>query len=188
MDVQRDFCPGGSLAVRDGDSIVPELNRVIDAFDRSHLPIFFTRDLHPPNHISFKERNGPWPPHCVQGTPGSGFCAGLHVPPTATIISKGRDPDEEAYSGFQGTDLGSKLEALDVSEVAIGGLATDYCVKETSLDAIRRGLVVDVMRDCVMAVDQSVGDGRSALNEMARSGANLITSDDAIRRLAGAQQ
>ncbi len=188
VDVQRDFCPGGSLAVKNGDEIVPRLNQVISAFGRSGAPVFFTRDWHPPHHISFKERGGRWPPHCVQGTPGAEFHPDLQVPHGASVISKGDDPNKDAYSGFQGTDLEARLNARGVERVMIGGLATDYCVKESALDAMRAGFGVYLIEDCIMPVDVDPGDGRRALEQLVESGARLISSGDAVARVAGAQQ
>lgn len=185
VDVQIDFCPGGALAVGYGDQVVPRLNKVIRAFEGSGLPVFFTRDWHPPDHISFRSQGGPWPPHCVQGSPGAGFHPGLHVPRGAEIISKGDAPSREAYSGFQGTDLEAKLKKLGVDALFIGGLATDYCVKETVLDAFGAGFSVEVLKDCARPVDVKPGDGARALAEVQRAGARLTTSSRAADRLAG---
>jgi len=168
--------------------VVPRLNQVIEAFGRSSLPIFFTRDWHPSNHMSFKAQGGPWPEHCVQGTPGAEFHPGLVVPAGAEIVSKADNPSTEAYSGFQGTDLAQRLEKLGVGELFIGGLATDYCVRESALDALRAGLATNVLRDCVMAVDARPGDGHQALVEMKRAGVKLTTSSEVIKRMASTQQ
>ena len=188
VDVQRDFCPGGALAVEDGDRVVPGINRVVKAFDRRGLQVFFTRDWHPPDHISFKKRGGPWPAHCVQGTPGAEFHPSLRVPPGAVIISKGDDPDREAYSGFQGTDLESRLKAIGVKEVFIAGLTTDYCVKESASDARRAGFEVEVIEDCVRAVDARPGDGKRALSAMLKAGAKMTTAAAVLRLMASTQQ
>jgi nicotinamidase/pyrazinamidase len=188
IDVQRDFCPGGALAVTGGDAVVPRLNQIIEAFDRSSLPIFFTRDWHPSNHISFEAQGGPWPKHCVQQTPGAEFHPGLKIPASAEIVSKGYNPAAEAYSGFQGTKLTQRLKKLGVGELFIGGLATDYCVRESALDALHAGLTTNVLRDCVMAVDAKPGDGYKALVEMQRAGAILTTSTEVIKRMASTQQ
>ena len=176
VDVQRDFCDGGTLAVVGADALVPKINAVIDAFSRASLPIFFTRDWHPSNHISFKAQGGPWPPHCVRGSQGAAFHPRLKVPPKAVVIDKGIEPDSEAYSGFQGTDLAKRLKENNVDEMVIGGLTTDYCVKETVLDALDCGLTVSVLEDCVRGVDQRAGDSDQALREMAAKGARLIQS------------
>jgi nicotinamidase/pyrazinamidase len=188
VDVQRDFCPGGALEVKKGDEILPPLNNVIKTFASYHLPVFFTRDWHPPNHTSFKSQGGVWPPHCVQNTPGAEFHPGLAIPTSAIVVSKGDKPAAEAYSGFQGTDLQQRLKASGVDRIVIGGLATDYCVKETCLDALRAGLAVSVLEDCVRAVDVKPRDGVRALKAMQKSGATLSNSRDTIRRMASTQQ
>lgn len=188
VDLQRDFCPGGALAVKDGDEVVPGINKLIDAFAARGLPIFFTRDWHPTDHISFKKRGGPWPPHCVQGTPGAEFHHSLKIPLSAPVISKGNDPDKEAYSGFQGTDLKERLKALGVGEVFIAGLTTDYCVKESTSDARQAGFSVAVVKDCIRAVDVKPGDGERAISFMEKSGAKMTTASAVVRLLAGTQQ
>ena len=188
VDVQVDFCPGGALAVKDGDEVVSGLNRVIKAFERRSLPIFFTRDWHPVDHISFKSRGGIWPSHCVQGTPGAKFHPGLRIPAAAVIISKGTSRDAEAYSGFQGTGLEERLKSLGINEIFLGGLTTDYCARETTLDAHKAGFVVTVMEDCIRAVDARPGDGARALADMRRVGAKLATSEEVAKRLASTQQ
>jgi len=187
VDLQRDFCPGGALAVKDGDSFVPKVNKVIAAFERASLPVFFTRDWHPPNHVSFRGRGGIWPPHCVQGTPGAGFHPSLKLPLDAVIVSKGDDPGTEAYSGFQGTDLEARLKQLKVAKVVLCGLATDYCVKETARDARRARFAVDVMRDCIRAVNAKAGDGEKAVSAMRRMGAKFTTSTAVARKLESAE-
>jgi nicotinamidase/pyrazinamidase len=185
--VQRDFCPGGALAVKNGDTVVPRLNKVIRVAEAAGVPIFYTRDWHPRNHMSFREQGGPWPPHCVQGTQGAEFHPGLQVPADAAVISKGNNPRREAYSGFQGTDLSRRLKALGVDEVFIGGLTTDYCVKESSLDALHDGFAVDVLTDCTKAVNVRPGDGQRALQAARKAGAKLTTSRGAMKRLASTQ-
>lgn len=188
VDVQNDFCPGGTLGVAGGDQVVEPLNRAVKALTGAGLPVFFTRDWHPPNHTSFKSRGGPWPPHCVQGTKGADFYPALWVPPSATVVSKGDDPDKEAYSGFQGTDLARRLKDLGVHEVLIGGLTTDYCVKESAIDAIHAGLKVRILQDAVKPVDAKIGDGKRALKQLLDMGAELTTSSEEIKRLASTQQ
>ena len=187
VDVQRDFCPGGALAVDGGDEVVPGINKLIGAFERRGLPIFFTRDWHPPNHISFRQRGGPWPPHCVQGTTGAEFHPSLRIPTSAVVVSKGDDPEKEAYSGFEGSDLGARLQNLGIDEVFIAGLTTDYCVKQSSLDARRLGLRVNVLADCTKAVDVGPGDGKRALSAMEKAGVQLTDSNAVLRLLAGTQ-
>ena len=174
IDVQRDFCPGGALAVPGGDLVVPPLGRAIETFRRLRLPVVYTRDWHPPDHISFRERGGPWPAHCVAGSPGAEFHRDLPVLPPGTIVSKGTRPDAEAYSGFQGTDLEGRLRALGVRRLLVGGLATDYCVKATVLDGLRAGFRVALLADAVRAVDVRPGDGDRAVEEMVRAGARTL--------------
>ena len=181
VDVQNDFCPGGALGVKDGDKVVPPLNEVIRAFNRAKLPIFFTRDWHPPDHISFKSQGGIWPPHCVQGTEGAGFHRGLMIPSSAVIVSKGDKPTVEAYSGFQGTNLERRLRELGIKRIIVGGLATDYCVKESCLDARRSGFEVDVLMDCVRAVNVKQGDGARALEAMKKAGARMTASSTLVK-------
>ena len=188
VDVQRDFCPGGALAVKDGDEVVPAINRVVATFERAGLPIFFTRDWHPTNHISFNSQGGIWPPHCVQRTPGAEFHPSLRVPLGALVISKGDDPGAEAYSGFQGTDLKARLRKIGVRKIFVCGLATDYCVKESVMDARRAGFAVDVVKDCIRAVDAKVRDGEKAISAMRRSGAKMTDSRAVVKKLASTQQ
>ncbi len=180
VDVQRDFCPGGALAVKDGDRVVPKLNRVVEAFLRASLPVFFVRDWHPQNHMSFKDHGGIWPPHCVKGTPGAEFHPRLKVPRGAVVISKGTKACSEAYSGFQGTNLKKRLKETGLREIFLGGLTTDYCVKETSLDALEAGLKVNVLRDCIKGVNLRADDSELALREIVVRGAKLVTSSHAI--------
>ena len=188
VDVQRDFCPGGTLAVKGGDEVIPGLNRVIEEFERAGLPVVFTRDWHPPDHISFKSRGGPWPPHCIQGTAGAEFHPGLKIPPGSTVSDKGNDSEAEAYSAFQGTDLEGRLKGMGVDTIFIGGLTTDYCVKESVLDAREAGFRVEVMQDCVRAVNARPGDGERAISDMRKGGAILTTSSVVIKKLASTQQ
>jgi nicotinamidase/pyrazinamidase len=175
VDVQRDFLPGGALGVPAGDEVIAPINRAVGMFQRAGLPIFYSRDWHPANHVSFKARGGPWPRHCVAGTEGAAFAATLRVPPSAVIVSKATSPDRDASSAFQGTTLASMLRSAGVRRVYVGGLATDYTVKATVLDAKREGFDVKVLADAVRAVEVQPGDGQRALHEMQRSGAVLTT-------------
>ena len=187
VDVQNDFCPGGTLAVPSGDSIIPGLNRVISAFTGARLPIFFTRAWHPANHCSFKAQGGTWPPHCVQGTHGAEIHGGVQQPSGSVLISKGEDPGKEAYSGFQGTDLTDRLRKLGVKEVFIGGLTIEFCVKTTAEDALSRGFAVHVISDCVKGLEAHKGDSAAAVGEMVRAGASTVKGAD-VAELFGAQQ
>lgn len=177
-DVQNDFLPGGSLAVPDGAAVVPVLNRYIDAFVAAGLPVYATRDWHPPRHCSFREQGGPWPVHCVVDTPGAAFAPGLALPPDAPIISKATEAGREAYSSFQGTPLDSRLRRAGIRRLFIGGLATDYCILNSVRDALRLGYEVFVLTDAVRAVNVQPGDGERALAEMTRLGAQCITFEE----------
>jgi nicotinamidase/pyrazinamidase len=178
VDVQNDFLPGGSLAVPQGDAVVPAINRYVAAFAARALPVFATRDWHPPNHCSFKEEGGMWPPHCVAATRGAEFAPGLVLPPTAVIISKAATPEADAYSGFGGTGLAARLRAARVTRLFIGGLATDYCVLSTVRDALAEGFGVLLLADAIRAVDAKVGDGARAEREMQQLGARAIRYED----------
>lgn len=175
VDVQNDFCPGGTLPVPAGESVVFTLNRYIDFFSRSGAPIYATRDWHPEGHLSFKERGGPWPPHCLQGSKGADFHPRLVLPKSVTIISKGADPDREAYSGFQGTDLADRLRREKVARLFVGGLATDYCVKNTVLDALKEGFETVLLEDASRGVNVHPEDSMKAVEEMKKSGASVAT-------------
>ncbi|WP_455389504.1 isochorismatase family protein, partial [Petrachloros mirabilis] len=152
-DVQNDFLPGGALGIRGGDDIVPVLLKYIDRFHSKGLPIFLTRDWHPPNHCSFRAQGGPWPPHCIAGSPGSLPPPAFETPLSAVIIYKAIDADREAYSAFQDTALGRHLKAIGVQRLFIGGLATDYCVLNTVKDARAAGYEVRLLIDGIKAVN-----------------------------------
>jgi len=174
VDVQNDFLPGGALGVPAGDEVVPVLNRYLGEWRARGLPVFATRDWHPPGHCSFRERGGPWPPHCVAESQGARFASALDLPPTTVVISKSTMVDQDAYSGFQGTDLDDRLRRAEVRRVFVGGLATDYCVVSTVRDALARGYRTIVLADAIRAVDVHPDDGRKAEEEMGRLGATLI--------------
>jgi len=178
VDMQNDFCPGGALGVAGGDLLAPALAR---AAERAGT-VVATRDRHPANHISFTDRGGPWPPHCVVGTPGAEFhpsVAGMHFD---RVQDKSSDPDHETYSGFDGTGLGDYLRGRGVTRVVIGGLATDYCVRATALAAIEEGFETTVLTDAVAAVEVAPGDGRRALAEIAAAGGTLDRLDRCATR------
>jgi nicotinamidase/pyrazinamidase len=182
VDVQNDFCPGGTLAVGEGHQVVAPLNACAARFAAAGAPVFASRDWHPAKTSHFKEWGGPWPPHCVQDTRGAQFHPDLRLPPGTTIVSKGSDPDEDAYSCFQARDAAGRpfpevLRAAGVRRVVVGGLATDYCVKATALDARRAGFEVVVLVDAMRAVDVRPGDGERAVEEMRAAGALLEQSD-----------
>jgi nicotinamidase/pyrazinamidase len=175
VDVQNDFLPGGSLAVNGSDNIIAPFNRYIEAAQGNGLPIFATRDWHPPNHCSFKEQGGPWPPHCVVDSKGSELSSELNLPPSAVIISKGTEVEKDAYSGFEETDLDERLRSARIRRVLIGGLATDYCVLNTVRDAIKHGYEVLFLQDAIAAVNVQPEDGEKAIKEMTSLGATPIT-------------
>ncbi len=181
VDVQNDFCPGGALGVPDGDAIIPRVNRTIELFARRGLPVLATRDWHPKVTRHFKEFGGAWPAHCVQGTKGARFHPGLKLPRDAVVLSKGMDPEQDSYSGFQaqnpaGRDLESVIHDLGVDELFVCGLATDYCVRATALDAIHRGLRVRVLADAIQGVDVKPGDSEAAIREMRAAGVPFVES------------
>jgi len=178
VDVQRDFCQGGALAVPNGDEVVPVLNEYIEKFKSAGAAVIATRDWHPRNHVSFRSRGGPWPEHCVQNTAGAEFHPRLNLPSDVIVVSKGTKPDKEAYSGFEDTDLESKLRELGVSKIFVGGLATDYCVKHTVLDGLKRGFEVYLLEDAVRGVDVQKGDSEKAIEEMVKKGAKRLRLED----------
>jgi len=177
VDVQHDFV-SGALAVPDATSALPVLNRYLREFTRRGLPVFATRDWHPTAHCSFRDRGGPWPPHCIVGTPGAAFAVGLALGPDARVVSKATTIDRDAYSGFEDTDLDLDLRRLAVHRLFVGGLATDYCVRQTVLDARRLGYEVLLLEDAIRAVNVKPGDGERAMDEMRAAGAVPIRIDD----------
>lgn len=175
VDVQRDFLPGGALPVPEGDAVIAPLNAYLAAFAARGLPIFLTRDWHPPNHCSFHEQGGPWPMHCVQDTMGAAWPSELDIPPEARVISKATLPERDAYSGFDGTLLASLLRDLGVQRVFVGGLATDYCVRATVLDARKHGFTVVVLNDAIRGINRQADDTSAALRDMVAQGAILFS-------------
>ena len=177
VDLQNDFCPGGSLAVREGDQIVPVVNDLIEKFSRLGWPVFATRDWHPEGHVSFKAQGGIWPPHCVQGTAGAEFHPLLRLSQSSAVVSKGTAQDKDAYSGFDGTHLTERLRSAGVDEVVVCGLATDYCVKATAMDGLRVGFGVTVVKDAIRGVNLKPDDSEKALEEMQQAGVTLADHD-----------
>jgi len=177
VDVQNDFCPGGSLAVANGDEVVAPLNKLIKEFlDRSE-PVFKSRDWHPATAKHFAAYGGIWPVHCVQNTPGAEFHKDLSDDPRITIISKGIDESADGYSAFDGTSLAQILHDEGVTEVWVGGLATDYCVKHTVLDALHQGFEVKALADSMRPVNIKPDDGALAIAEMRSAGAEITGSE-----------
>jgi len=174
VDVQNDFCPGGSLAVARGDEVVAPLNKLMREFLDSAEPVFKTRDWHSAKTSHFAAYGGTWPVHCVQGTRGAEFHPDLLDDPRITIISKGIDERADGYSGFDGTNLEQLLRDEGVDEVWVGGLATDYCVKHTVLDALHAGFKVRALADAMRPVNINPQDGEQAIREMQAAGAEII--------------
>jgi len=189
VDVQNDFCPGGALAVPVGGRVVDPLSRAAGCFSSAGLPVLASRDWHPPITRHFSKYGGVWPPHCVQETAGANFHPALYLPEGTLVITKGSDPDSDSYSAFDGhgsdgNSLGDILAALQVRHLYVGGLATDYCVCSSVLDARRAGLEVTVLVDAIAGVDVAAGDSEKALEEMGRAGVIFCTVDDAIRQIS----
>ena len=172
IDVQKDFCPGGSLAIDDGDAVVPVMNQWIDAAFLKGVPVYLSRDWHPINHPSFKEQGGDWPPHCIQDTDGAGFHADLRRPENAVVVTKGVRFDLDQYSAFDRTGLGGRLRQDGVRRLWIGGLALDVCVLHSVLDALNEGFQVSVVEAATRPV--RFEDGLKAVSKMKRAGAAVI--------------
>lgn len=177
VDVQNDFCPGGRLAVVGGDEIVPVLNRWIESAHKAGAQVVASRCWHPPHHVSFEERGGTWPEHCVRGGAGAEFHPGLDLPREALIISKGMDPDKDNYSAFDDTGLAERLRSRGVTRVWVGGLAQDVCVRATVLDALNEGFETHLIANATRPVELTPGDGARALKEMCAAGAYLADTD-----------
>ncbi|RMH62908.1 MAG: isochorismatase family protein [Zetaproteobacteria bacterium] len=180
VDMQRDFMPGGALPVPHADQLVPVINRCLRYFTERTLPLFASRDWHPPGHASFAVNGGPWPVHCVQGSPGAEFVSDLLLPPGTIVVDKGASETGEGYSAFENPRFLEQLHELDVHCLWVCGVATDYCVRATVLDALRHGFHVRLLWDGVAAVDAQPGDGERAIEEMMQAGAAICTSEGII--------
>lgn len=177
-DVQIDFLPGGALAVKAGDQIIPVINDYIKLFKKVNAKIVASRDWHPQNHMSFKAQGGPWPPHCVQESEGALFHPNLKLSDDVIVVSKATDFDKEAYSVFDGTDLADRLASANVTRVFVGGLATDYCILSSVLDAVKLGFDTVVLVDAIRGINLVPGDVDRALAAMTKGGAVQRTLDD----------
>jgi nicotinamidase/pyrazinamidase len=173
VDVQNDFCPGGALAVPRGDEVVAPLNGLIEEFLQRGEPVYKSRDWHPAGTKHFSAYGGTWPVHCVQETRGAEFHAELIDAPEIEVVSKGLG-DEDNYSAFDGTDLAARLRSRGVEEIWVGGLATDYCVKNTVLDGLKEGFTVKALANAMRPVELEAGDGERAIEEMRRAGAEVV--------------
>ena len=181
VDVQNDFAdPHGSLSVGGGDDIIPRVNELVAAARAADSTVTYTQDWHPPDTPHFAKDGGVWPVHCVRDTWGAAFHPDLVV--DGEIVRKGTG-GEDGYSGFtmrdavsgedESTGLDERLRQHGVEAVVVVGLATDYCVKATALDAVRLRYPTTVVRDCIAAVDVEPGDGERALRELEAAGVTL---------------
>jgi nicotinamidase/pyrazinamidase len=186
VDVQRDFCPGGALAVRDGDEVVAPINRVATAAHDGGAPVFASRDWHPPTSTHFAVNGGVWPVHCVADSEGAAFHPNLDLPEGTVVVTKGDTPaDPDGYDAFEGhlpdgTPLADALRARRVTRVVVAGLATDYCVKNSVMGARRAGFDVTVLTDAIRAVEVEPGDSQRAIADMIAAGAELAESADLL--------
>lgn len=177
-DIQVDFLPGGALPVVGGDEIIPVINGYTKRFEAAKAHVIASRDWHPPNHMSFTSQGGPWSPHCIRDTDGAKFSPDLLIPKDALVISKATDPTREAYSAFDGTQLAESLRTRGVKRLFVAGLATDYCVVNTVLDARKLGFETVVLMDSTLGINVQPGDVDSAIEAMQQSGAELATEDN----------
>ena len=187
VDMQNCFLPGGSLAVAEGDEVIPVINRYIELFQGAGRPVFASRDWHPEETTHFEK----WPQHCVQNTRSAEFHPDLALPPDATVVSKGMDPQEDAYSAFQAVDeegrlLGDSLRARGIRHLYVSGLALDYCVRYSALDAARNGLQVTLLIDATRAVNAEIHGAETAIEDLVRSGVQLATIETVGAREASA--
>jgi nicotinamidase/pyrazinamidase len=169
VDFQNDFCPGGALPVPDGDQILTTVNEWVGAAQRARSTVAASLDWHPPDHISFHERGGPWPRHCVQNTPGAELHPRVELPFKSIIVRKGADPHRDAYSAFDQTGLADELRQRGTRRLWVCGLAQDVCVKASVLDALKEGFEVHVLKAGTRPVDPAQGEG--ALSAMREAGA-----------------
>ena len=176
IDFQNDFTPGGALAVERGDEIGEPIRRLAPSFD----VVAATRDWHPPDHASFETEGGTWPVHCVQGTDGAQLHPAMDDVDVDFMVDVGREREDEGYSGFEKSDLAERLRARGVDRVAVCGLATDYCVRASTIDACREGFDVTVVEDAIRAVELEPGDGRRAIEEMKEAGAKVAASEELL--------
>jgi nicotinamidase/pyrazinamidase len=177
-DIQKDFLPGGSLPIEGGDELIPVLNAYIKRFVDAKAHVFASRDWHPSNHISFKPQGGPWPPHCVQDTEGAKFSPDLKISAVIGVISKATNPELESYSVFDGTNFAHELEMCEAKRLFVGGLATDYCILNTVLDARKLGYEIVVLTDATLGINVEPGDVDRAFATMFKAGAKQATNED----------
>ena len=178
VDVQNDFCPGGTAAVEDGDAVARKMSDLALNFRSKEARVFATQDWHPTSHKSFAENGGIWPTHCVRGTDGAGFHRDLKLPVGSSIIRKGQEAQTDAYSGFDGTSLDAHLKRLEVKRLFVGGLSTEYAVQHTVYDALQKGYNAFVITDAISAVNANPDDDQRALDSMLASGAKSVTTEE----------
>jgi nicotinamidase/pyrazinamidase len=176
IDFQNDFTSGGALEVPEGDQIAGPVKRLATEFDT----VVATRDWHPPDHASFETEGGPWPVHCVRGTHGAEFHPAMEEIDVDAVVDVGREREDEGYSGFEKSDLADILRERGVDEVYVVGLATDYCVRASAIDAAREGFDVTVVEDAIRGVDVNEGDSAQAIADMREAGARIATSDEIL--------
>jgi nicotinamidase/pyrazinamidase len=176
VDVQHDFLPGGALAVATGDRIFEPINALAPRFRR----VYATRDWHPADHSSYAQAGGPWPVHCVAGTHGAAFDPRLKLEHVDVIVDKGTERETDGYSGFAATNLAGDLRANGVKRVFVCGLATDYCVKATALDAKAAGFATVVIADAAAAVNITPDDERHALDDVRANGVDVVESSEIL--------
>ncbi len=184
VDVQNDFLPGGALGVEGGEKLLPVINDLIRYWGKTSYPLYFSRDWHPSKTVHFSDLGGTWPEHCVQNTPGAAFAGNLYMPDKAEILSKGMNPRYDGYSAFDAKNADGKLlpdllESLGTETIFIAGLATDYCVRATSLDALKNGYQVIVIRNGVKGVDDE--KSKQSLEEIQKHGGRLMDAAEVIR-------
>ncbi len=177
-DIQKDFMPSGALPVEGSEEIIPVLNAYEKRFENAKAQVLASRDWHPTNHISFKTQGGPWPLHCVQGTEGAKFSPDLKLPPGVVVISKATNPEHESYSVFDGTSFAHELRMCEVKRLFVAGLATDYCVVNTVLDARKLGYETVVLMDATLGINVEPGDVDRAFATMLKAGAEQAINDD----------
>jgi nicotinamidase/pyrazinamidase len=181
VDVQRDFCEGGALAAADTLSLLKPLHKSIEEARRAKAAIVFTKDWHPEDHSSFETIGGPWPVHCTAGSFGAELMPPLHAEEGEVVIHKGIHPDGAGYSGFELTGLEDRLRELKVKRVGVSGIATEYCVRATVLDALQHGFEVTVLTDMIRAVKPS--EAAKVLAELGKAGAKMGTAEEWLKSL-----
>ncbi|CAG9296848.1 isochorismatase family protein [Celerinatantimonas diazotrophica] len=174
IDLQNDFLPGGALGIPSSYQVIEPINRYTQYFERSQATIILSRDWHPEEHCSFIQQNGPWPPHCIQNTQGAQISADFAWPTQAWLVSKATSVEKDAYSAFDGTELSVQMKHCGIKRLFICGLATDYCVLQSTLDALANGFECYLLTDGIDAVNVNEHDGQQAIEKMCAHGATPI--------------